>query len=106
MTKYIPLITKEQGDNYDLDLTIVNKSGTPLNISDATIEYTIWAAKGGAVQATKTIGSGVTLTLPAYGKCSIATGIEGLAVGRYYHKAVVTLASVVGTVIHGPIRIK
>jgi hypothetical protein len=107
MTKYIALIKKEQGDTLTLDLTIRNKLGAAVALTGqtTTLVYTIIAAKGGAVQKTKTISDGITLDNDT-GRCFIETEIEDLSVGHYYHKVVTTIAGKIETSIYGPIRIK
>ena len=106
MTQYIPLITLQQGDSLFLDLFVKNKNNAAVDITSATIVYTITPAAGGAAVVTKSVGSGIALTAPTNGECGITTGSEAVAIGRYYHKAVVTIAGVVGTSFYGSLRVK
>lgn len=97
------------GDSWEFDVTCHGPNDAVLNLADATVEWKLDDVNGANV-LTKTIGSGVTVAVPATGVCVVkvpASETAGLAAGFYFDQVRVVLPdSSVSTQAVGRIEVK
>jgi hypothetical protein len=68
------------------DVTVTFTMNPPADITGWTLTFTVRDKLGGTSQFSKTVGSGITLTIPTRGVFQVAIAsadTSGLAVGRY-----------------------
>lgn len=97
------------GDHADLQFTVVDSTGTAVNITGATISWKCAAAVDSASALfTKTTASGITITNGAAGifKVSILPADTTALSGVLYHEAQMTLSGAVTTVAVGKLTIE
>ena len=97
------------GDDKTITVTVTDSAGAAQDITLATITYKLQPAVDDATGVvTKTVGAGVTITVPASGIFTVdldPVDTAGFA-GDYYHEAQVTSAGgVVATVLVGNVAI-
>lgn len=105
-----------RGDDRNITGTIVDETGTPVNIAGATMTWVVTAIdlnitpsqpKKGVtpVFAAKTVGSGITIVSAVDGTISIALASAdtvGLTAPKeYYHELQMVLSSLTTTVMYG-----
>jgi hypothetical protein len=83
-----------QGDTHILDVTVTQRDGTPVDLTDTAIEYTL-AKPGDGITATKTRDDDITVTDAVAGAFEVAfTPTQTAALtGRYQHEAELTDSS-------------
>ena len=83
-----------QNNDITLQFSVVDSSGTAVNITGATIKWTARSDKNSTAVISKTVGSGITITNGSGGVFQVALTAANTATlrGRYVHEAVVTIS--------------
>jgi len=85
-----------QGDTSDRGITLTEDDGTPVDLTDAEIEFSFAVSAGRSPSFTYTTADYITLTAPADGGFEIdvpASVTAGWPPRRYLHELSITLAS-------------
>lgn len=95
------------GDSETLAGTATDSAGTAIDLTGASIAYSL--TDGTSTLVSKSVGSGITVTVAASGTFSVLldpVDTAGLEAGTYWHGAAVTSASgTVTTTLRGRLRI-
>jgi len=99
-----------EGDDQNLNVTVLDDSGNVVNISSAsTIDWKMSTNESTSPSISKSLGGGITITDGPNGVFQIAlsgSDTDGLASGTYYQASRITLASNLSHVAVGTVWLR
>lgn len=89
------------GDTKDLNVTVLNQDSAVVDLTGASVDFTISKKPGGAALVTKTVGSGIVLTDPTNGVMDITLNPADTVSlkGAYHYQCRVTDVSLRETTV-------